>query len=152
MDYITYIRGKVGHEKIFLDAACIILEDNSGRILLGKRGDTGKWGLPGGISELGESLEETALRELYEETGLIAEVDKLIGIYSKYHVEFSSGDKAQCIVTAFKGHITGGNQVCDGVETLELRYFGKDELPEISHKQHYDIIQDYFSGKTGVYR
>lgn len=152
MDYISYIRGMVGHSKIFLDGACIVIEDEQGRILLQKRGGCGKWGLPGGIAELGESLEETALRELYEETGLIGKVDGLVGIYSKYMAEYPNGDLAQCIVTVFFGHKTGGVLTSDGKETLELGYFFRDSLPEIFCQQHKDMINDYFSGKRGVYR
>ncbi|MET3559182.1 ADP-ribose pyrophosphatase YjhB (NUDIX family) [Streptococcus rupicaprae] len=47
-DYISYIRSKVGHDKIMLTFAGGILTDDAGRILLQKRGDFGKWGLPGG--------------------------------------------------------------------------------------------------------
>ncbi len=151
-DYISYIRKMVGHSKIFLDGACIAVTDEMGRILLQKRNGSGKWGLPGGLSELGESLEQTALRELREETGLIGEVDCLVGIYSAYDAEYTNGDKAQCIVTLFGGHTVGGKLTCDGVETLELGYFPSDGLPEIFCKQHEDMINDFFSGARGVYK
>lgn len=47
-DYISYIRSKVGHDKIFLNFSAGILTDDQGRLLLQKRSDNGKWGLPGG--------------------------------------------------------------------------------------------------------
>lgn len=150
-DYISYIRGMVGHELIIMTAACTIVEDGEGRILLQKR-PSGKWGLPGGIAELGEALHETAVRETFEETGLKVTVRELVGIYSKYSVECANGDKLQPVVALFRVDIQGGELTADGGETLELRYFGKDELPEIYCAQHKDMIADHFTGKTGFYR
>ena len=50
-------------------------------MLLQKRYDGG-WGLPGGLMELGESLEDTAKREVLEKTGLVIEDLKLLEIFS----------------------------------------------------------------------
>lgn len=47
-----------------------IIRDHAGRILLQQRSDYGDWGLPGGGMEPGESIEETMIREVKEETGL----------------------------------------------------------------------------------
>ena len=81
-NYIQWIRSKVGHEKVILVFAGGCLFDDCGRVLLQRRGDSGKWGFPGGAVELGETPEETAVRELKEETGLDVEVESLIGIYT----------------------------------------------------------------------
>lgn len=151
-DYITYIREMVGHNKIILSAACCIITDENGCILLQQRGDSGKWGLPGGIMELGESMDETAVREVYEETGLQVEVDGFQGIYSKYFAEYRNGDVAQPIVAVFIAHITGGNLKCDGEETTALDYFATDALPEIFCDQHEDILSDFINGKKYCFR
>lgn len=152
MDYISYIRGFTGHSEIFLMCAGAVIADDKGRVLLQKRGDTGKWGLPGGCMELGESAEETAVRETFEETGLVVEVGELIGIYTKYKFEYPNGDKAQTVLAAFTAKIKGGALKCDGGETLDLRFFAEDELPEMSFVQQQDILEDYFSGKRGCFR
>ena len=52
-------------------AAAIVVNDN-GQILLQQRKDNGKWGLPGGCQELGEEFEDTVVREVFEETNLLA--------------------------------------------------------------------------------
>lgn len=83
-DYIRYIRGKVGHDLIFLNFSGGIIYNERGEILLQRCGDRNQWGSPGGAMELGESIEETAIREIYEETGLNVEVEHLIDVYSKY--------------------------------------------------------------------
>ena len=150
-DYISYIRGMVGREMVIMTAACAVVDDGNGRILLQKR-PGGLWGLPGGIAELGEALHETAERETFEETGLKVRVKELIGIYSRYSAVCANGDKIQPMVALFSAEVIGGELKADGEETLELRYFGREEIPGIYCEQHRDMIADYFTGKTGHYR
>ncbi len=150
-DYISYIRGMVGHELVIMTAACAVVEDSEGRILLQKR-PNGKWGLPGGIAELDEALHETAERETFEETGLIVRAKTLKGVYSRYRAECANGDKIQPMVALFGVEVIGGELKADGTETLELKYFGKGEIPEIYCKQHEDMIEDHFTGKNGFFR
>ena len=52
----------------------------------------------------------------------------------------------------FRVEAVGGELRCDKNETLELRYFGKEELPEIYCKQHRDMIDDWFAERRGVFR
>ncbi|MBR6101067.1 MAG: NUDIX domain-containing protein [Ruminococcus sp.] len=135
--------------KRILGAAVSIICDDRGRVLLVKRCDCGKWGIPGGLMEYGETLEQTAVREAKEETGLDIAVDALCGIYSGY---FSRTTGNQPITASFIAHITGGSLYCDHVETDELEWFGADSLPEIYSEQHKAMLADYFSGTRGVWR
>lgn len=81
MDYIKWLRSKVGKEKIILNFAGGCIVNKEGEILLQKRRDKGVWGFPGGVLEIGESIEGAAKREVFEETGLIVEPKRLIGIF-----------------------------------------------------------------------
>ena len=63
-------------------AASGIVYNDRGEILLEKRADNGWWGLPGGHIDVGESVEQAAVREIWEETGIRARVRRLVGIYS----------------------------------------------------------------------
>ena len=56
-NYIQWIRSKVGHEKIMLIFAGGCIFNEKGEVLLQRRGDTNKWGFPGGAIELGETPE-----------------------------------------------------------------------------------------------
>lgn len=70
-DYIGELRKLIGSRPIIMCGASVVFLDNSGRILLHHRIDNDSWGLPGGAMEIGESFEETAIREANEEVGLI---------------------------------------------------------------------------------
>jgi 8-oxo-dGTP pyrophosphatase MutT (NUDIX family) len=69
MGYIMDLRKEVGTRPLIMAGACVILIDENQRMLLQLRNDNNCWGLPGGSLEIGETLEEVAIRELFEETG-----------------------------------------------------------------------------------
>lgn len=149
MEYAKELRALVGDRKLIYGAAVCIIADDEGRILLTRRCDNGEWCLPGGVMDFGETLEQAAIREAKEETGLDVKVDYLSGIYSGY---ITSDGKNQPIVAAFAAHKIGGELYCDHVETQELKYFSAEELPVLYRKQHIDMANDYFSGVRGIYR
>ena len=68
-----------------LPAATALVLNRQNQLLLGKRAvepAMGEWGLPGGFIEMGESMEQGALRELMEETGLEGKVLSFVGVFS----------------------------------------------------------------------
>ena len=113
--------------------------DESGRVLLQKRGDSNKWGFPGGAIELGETPEEAAIRELKEETGLDVTIDSLIGIYTDSDMKYPNGDSAQSIAIVYKLKALSGELICDNKETIDLKFFDVDKLPEMFCKQHEEV-------------
>ncbi len=150
-DYIKWIRERVGHDPIILNAAGAIILNKNGEILLIKRGDRKEevWGLPGGMMELGESVEETVKREVREETGLKVKTDRLFGVYTKPSLEiYPNGDQAQVIFFVFVCTLIGGNIQADGIEISDIRYFDPIKLPP--GFRHPEIIRDYLDGQRGV--
>ena len=153
-NYIKWLRKKVGHDKILLNFGVAVILNKQGEILLQKRTDKNKWGLPGGVVELEESYSEAAVREAFEETGLKVKPKKLLGIYSgqKYKISYPNGDKVQTVAAAFYVEIVGGKlKTQKDAETLELKYFAKGNLPEIAGPDFEDMISDAFDGKSEVW-
>ena len=84
--------GKNG--KLTVGCSAAVFDENHERILLIRRADNGKWAVPGGYMEAGENFSEACVREVYEETGLQVEVNRLISIYTHPHIllEYPDGN------------------------------------------------------------
>ena len=130
-----------------------IIEDGGGRILLQRRSDNGLWGLPGGSVEIGESVREAIVREVREETGLAAEVVRLVGVYSDPKVQivrYPDGNVVHYVSTLFACRILGGTlQTCD--ETLDLQFFDPADLPMDLLPMHRIRIQDAMAGRPAAF-
>lgn len=146
MDYIKTMRNKLGHEKIMLNFVGACIKNKKGEILLQKRGDKNLWGFPGGAVELGESLEEAVIREIFEETGLKISVEKLLGVYSKYEDHYPNGDVCQPIAHFFEATDFTGELNSDNEETLELEFFPLNDFPPLVNSQHEAIKKDLLTG------
>ena len=145
MEYIPWIRSKVGNRKIFMVAGTVVVYDEYGRILLQRRADFDVWALPGGALERDEDIETCARRELLEETGLRVGALRLIGVYShpKYDVTYPNGDQIQQFNVCFAGQVNGGHMQVDGHETLEQRFFAVDAIPwEHMPVWYTDVLHD----------
>ncbi len=141
-DYIRWIRTKVGHERIILVFAGGCIFNEAGEVLLQRRGDSSRWGFPGGAIELGETPEMAAIREVREETGLDVEITGLIGVYTDPDMRYPNGDCAHSICIAYAMKVAGGMLHSDGHETLELQYFPLDRVPPLFCQQHEELLSD----------
>src|SRR5690606_31557852 len=149
MDYIKHLRSMVGHEKVIMVVAGAFVFDKENRVLMQKRTDNGQWGFPGGFMELGESVHDTARREVYEETGLLLEELELFGIYSgpQYDKTFSNGDQVALVLISFICKRYSGNLVENNEESLENNFFSLEELPENIFTEHKMLVDDLLSKK-----
>lgn len=151
-NYIKKVRKKFGHDELILNYAGCIIFDEQNRLLLQKRSDCEKWGFLGGMVEFGESVEEAAVREVKEESGLDVEITSLYGVYSKYFAEYTNGDKVQPIIHLFNARIIGGERIDQNDETLQLKFFDLNNIPPLFCKQHQDALDDIIAGREYVYR
>jgi 8-oxo-dGTP diphosphatase len=124
--------------KITVDG--VVLKD--GKILLVKRKNQpfkGKWALPGGFVEYGETAELAVVREVFEETGLKTRVDSLFGVYSDPRRD----PRGHTITVVYLLEVCGGI-LKSGDDAAEVRFFGLDDLPVLSF-DHEKIIKDVVS-------
>lgn len=132
MGYIMDLRAFVGHRPLIQVGASVILEDGQGRILLQLRQDNHRWCFSAaGSMELGESAEETARRELLEETGLTANKLELVGVYSgaEEHAVYPNGDEVYNVEFLFVCRDWSGTLTPQEDEVDGLRFFPPDQLP-----------------------
>jgi 8-oxo-dGTP pyrophosphatase MutT (NUDIX family) len=147
MGYIMDLRKIVGSRPLIMTGACVILLDKNNRILLQLRKDNNCWGLAGGSLEIGETLEEVAKRELYEETGLIAKKLKLFNVFSgkEFYYKYPHGDEVYNVIAAYVCTDFEGEIKMDENEVQDLRFFHLDELPTNISPPDVPIIQEYIN-------
>ncbi len=146
-DYIKTMREMIGHETLLTVGCGAIIEDKFGRILLQKRTDYDIWGIPGGILEIGETIEETAKREVFEETNLTINQVLLFGIYSGKNgfAQYANGDKVFSIQVIF--HTTDYCGILQpNNESRQLSFLFKDEIPKNLNSHQAPFILDWLNG------
>ena len=143
MSYVQELRSLVGHRPLIIPGAAVLIIDKD-RLLLQHRKDNQQWGLIGGSMEIGESLEETARREAFEETGL--ELDKLewFGLFSGQELIYTcpNGDVVVNVVAVYTARRFRGTLKADYEEAHEVRFFKLRDLPNLSPPDR-PVIEQY---------
>lgn len=87
-----------------------VIEDDQGRILLIHKTDNDLWALPGGGHDIGESIAETVVREVKEETGYDVEVAGIVGTYTnpRHVMAYDDGEVRQQFSICFTARLVGG--------------------------------------------
>jgi len=113
---------------LFVGARGLILDDRN-RLLLIQRSDNHRWAIPAGAMELGESMEECAIRETWEETGLTATSLTPFAFYSRYTFTNGFGHTYQQILMSFRIHTWEGELLRQTEESVDAGFFPLDALP-----------------------
>jgi len=119
------------HVSPLVGAGTVVL--NGCKILLIKRNDDGLWAIPGGLVEVGETAAEAAQRELFEETGIRAEVIRLLGVFDSRI--WKSKTSMQLFHFVFQAE-TDDPTPHTSTEALGVGYFSEDKLPPLSSGHH----------------
>ncbi|GHO43068.1 NUDIX domain-containing protein [Ktedonospora formicarum] len=124
--------------KLMLSTSVVIFDESHTHVLLTRRSDNGRWCLPGGHMEAGESVIEACARETREETGLRIHVARLIGVYSNPHMllSYADGNQFHMVNLCFEGIVTEGMPSLSD-ETTEIGYFTPQEI------EHMDIVEPH---------
>ena len=131
--YLRDLRALVGIRLLLLPGVAGIVRDANDRVLFMRRADNGKWGLPAGAIDPGETPAEAIAREVREETGLEVKPARIAGVFGGpgFRVCYKNGDEAEYTVIVFDCDIVGGQLSPSDGEALELRFFAPDEAPEL---------------------
>lgn len=132
MDYIRELRQYIGQRPILMVGAAILVIDSENRLLLMKRSDSGRWGPPGGATELGEYVEAAAKRETLEETSLEVGEMALFGVFSgpELYYKYPNGDEVYNVTIVYISSDWHGEVQIDHEHT-EFRWFPADEIPPV---------------------
>ncbi|KPI20447.1 NUDIX hydrolase [Actinobacteria bacterium OK074] len=130
-DFIRTLRASAGHQLLWLPGVSAVVLDEAGRILLGRRADTGRWSLIGGIPEPGEQPAECAVREVHEETAVEIVVEKVLLVQALRPVTYANGDTCQYMDTCFRCRAVGGEAAVNDDESLDVAWFEADSLPKL---------------------
>jgi 8-oxo-dGTP pyrophosphatase MutT (NUDIX family) len=120
------IRQIVGDEELIqIPSVSVALRDDYARVLMGRHSEGGVWLLPGGAIEPGEIPADAAVREMWEETGSVVRLTRLVGIFGgpDFIVHYRNGHRTSYVMSVFEAVLDGKHQPRpDNGELLELRY------------------------------
>jgi 8-oxo-dGTP pyrophosphatase MutT (NUDIX family) len=128
--YLGRVRASIGDTDtiLFVGARGVIIDEQD-RLLLIQRSDNKRWAIPAGAMELGESMEECAIREVWEETGLRATSLTPFAFYSSYTYTNDYGHTYQQILMSFRIHTWEGTLLRQTDESVDAGFFPLDALP-----------------------
>ncbi|HSO27305.1 MAG TPA: NUDIX domain-containing protein, partial [Anaerolineales bacterium] len=124
---------RIGRQAVLrLGCSATIFDPTGTKVLLTQRSDNQLWCLPGGGVDPGESVAETCVREVWEETGLEVQIERLLGVYSDPDVivEYRDGNRFQLVALNFAVRITGGAPGLS-VETSAVDYFTAEAIENL---------------------
>ncbi|HNC10100.1 MAG TPA: NUDIX domain-containing protein [Anaerolineales bacterium] len=134
--------GKEGNIRVGCSA--VIFDETRQKVLLTQRADNGRWCLPGGQLEAGESVAEACEREVWEETGLTVRAKRLAGVYSNPDqlVIYPDGNKAFFVVLNFEVEIISGELGLSN-ETTAFGFYSLQEMESMPmHGEHKSRVED----------
>ncbi|MEU6355397.1 NUDIX domain-containing protein [Streptomyces sp. NPDC047072] len=131
-DFIRELRTSIGHDLLWLPGVSAVVLDDEGRVLLNRRSDSGKWSLIGGIPEPGEQPAACAVREIQEETGVDAVVERVLVVQALKPVTYDNGDTCQYMDISLHCRAVGGEARVNDDESLDVGWFAVDALPELN--------------------
>lgn len=149
MGYISELRKHIGHNPLICAGATVaVIKDK--QILLNLRSDTKTWGIPGGSLEIGETLEETAKRELKEETNLDCDNFTLLNVFSgnDFYFKYPNGDELYSVIALYLADDFKGSLKITDDESIDLSFFSKSELPNLESRAN--LIIDWLIEKEYI--
>jgi 8-oxo-dGTP pyrophosphatase MutT (NUDIX family) len=155
-EYVPKLRRIVGGAMLLqIPSVTVVLRDDTGRVLLARHIENDQWLLPGGTIEPGENPADAALREMWEETGLVVRLTGLVGVFGgpNFIVQYRNGDRTSYVTTVFEAYCDAGETHLDNEELLEVRFASQLETKALSLAPWVaEILSAVFEGQRGAFR
>lgn len=149
--YLRSLRARIGHDPVLLPSVAVMVRDAGGRLLLVRNRDDGRWQTVGGGMDPGEQPADAAVREAYEETGLLVEPTRVIGVYAgpDFRLTYPNGDVVDYVGISFAARVVGGaERPCDD-EVDRLGWFDRSEAQALPMARHTrTLVGDAFREQT----
>ncbi|WP_129311063.1 NUDIX domain-containing protein [Streptomyces sp. L2] len=140
-DFIRTLRSTAGRQLLWLPGVTAIVFDDDGRVLLGRRTDTRRWSVIGGIPEPGEQPAACAVREVFEETAVHCVAERVVLVQALKPVTYTNGDVCQYMDITLRCRAVGGEARVNDDESLEVGWFAVDALPDLNEFGRFRIKQ-----------
>lgn len=148
-DFILELRAAIGTAPLWLaGVTAVVLRGKE--VLLIRRSDNGALAPVSGILEPGEEPAVGAMREVHEETGIVAEVESLAWVHVLDPIQYANGDRAQYLDLVFRcRYVSGEPQPLDG-EATEVMWRRLDDLADLESDDHRERIRVAALGETAT--
>ncbi|WP_069159637.1 NUDIX hydrolase [Nocardia altamirensis] len=147
-DFIHTIRAAAGPQLLWLPGVSALVFDDDGRLLLGRRADTGNWAIIAGMPEPGEQPAACAVREVYEETAVRCVAERIVLVRAMPPHTYPNGDICQFMDIAFRCRAIGGTAAVNDDESLEVAWFDLSDLPHLPESDLLRIRHACVDGPT----
>lgn len=133
LPYYKVVREFIGNSMLFSCGISIIIENDNGEYVIGRRSDNGKWAFPAGSKELGECILNTVHNEVMEEFGIEVQSLELLGLLSgdELKVTYPNGHQMHYLGFVFYGRYKSGDLLVNDHENTEVRWVTMDELTQL---------------------
>jgi len=136
--HIAELRSLIGHRLLIVPTARAVVIDDDRQVVLGRDRDCDypRWMFPGGVIDPAEHPADAAVRECFEETGIVAIPEALTSVTASPVITHKTGDLTQHIDITFRCRAVGGDARPYDGEFAEVRWYPFDDLP---HMDPYDM-------------
>ncbi|TQJ40235.1 NUDIX domain-containing protein [Arthrobacter sp. SLBN-112] len=149
-EYVLKLREKIGNDPIWVPGVRGVVVDDAGRILLAQRADNRQWALISGMLDPGEQPARGLVREIFEETAVVAEAERVVSVGAVGPVTYPNGDICEFLDVVFLCRYVSGEARVNDDESLAVGWFGPDELPDLM-PGHLTSIRQALAPSAGVH-
>jgi ADP-ribose pyrophosphatase YjhB (NUDIX family) len=144
--FVLDLRASVGQQPLPLPSVTAVVLDDAGRVLLVRRTDNDRWALVTGCLEPGEQPAAGALREVEEETGVLAETERIVSVSALPLATCPNGDQVYWLDVTFRCRAVGGEARVNDDESVDVRWHLVSDLPASLPDRHRQCLHDALSG------